>query len=70
MPTMLMPWCVNLTTRRGVNTRVAFIDSTALVVCHNRRIHRHTVFKPVARRGKTAMGWFDGFTLHRGERLA
>jgi hypothetical protein len=45
------------------------------VVCHNRRIHSHKLFKQVARRGKTSMGWFYGFKLHwvvndRGELLA
>lgn len=45
------------------------------MVCHNRRIHSHKVFKQVARRGKTSMGWFYGFKLHlvvndRGELLA
>jgi IS5 family transposase len=45
------------------------------VVCHNRRIHSHRVFKKVARRGKPSMGWFYGFKLYlvgndRGELLA
>jgi IS5 family transposase len=45
------------------------------VVCHNRRIHSHQVFKKIARRGKTSVGWFYGFKLHlvvndRGELLA
>jgi hypothetical protein len=74
-PTALMPLCVDLNTRHGADTGVSFIDSTSLVVCHHRRIHSHTVFKPVARRGKTSMGWFYGFKRHlvvndRGERLA
>ena len=51
------------------------MDSTTGVVCHNRRIHSHKVFKQIARRGKTSMGWFFGFKLHlvvndRGEWLA
>lgn len=41
-----------------------FIDSTALPVCHNRRISSHRVFKGIAARGKTSMGWFYGFKLH------
>jgi hypothetical protein len=73
--TTLMPLCVYLNTRHGANTGVVFIDSTSRVVCHHRRIHRHNVFKQIARRGKTSMGWFDGFKLHlvvndRGELLA
>jgi len=41
-----------------------YIDSTKLVVCHNRRIRRHKVFKGLAARGKSSMGWFYGFKLH------
>jgi hypothetical protein len=75
IPSVVMPMCVYLNTRRGEETGLAFIDSTSLVVCHNRRIHSHKVFKQVARRGKTSMGWFYGFKLHlvvndRGELLA
>lgn len=41
-----------------------YIDSTKLVVCHNRRIRRHKVFRGLAARGKSSMGWFYGFKLH------
>ena len=64
IPTALMPMCIYLHTRRGENTGIAFVDATSLVVCHNQRIHSHKVFKQVARRGKTSMGWFYGFKLH------
>ena len=75
IPTALMPMCLYLNTRRGQDTGIAFIDATSLVVCHNRRIHNHRVFKQIARRGKTSMGWFYGFKLHlvvndQGELLA
>ncbi len=75
IPTTLMPMCIYLHTCRGEDTGIAFIDATSLVVCHNRRIHSHKVFKKVARRGKTSMGWFYGFKPHlvvndRGELLA
>jgi len=43
---------------------IAFVDSTALKVCHNRRIHSHKTFRGIAQRGKTSMGWFYGFKLH------
>jgi len=43
---------------------IAFVDSTALRVCHNRRIHSHKTFRGIAQRGKTSMGWFYGFKLH------
>jgi len=41
-----------------------FIDSTKLPVCHNRRIHSHKVFKDIAARGKTSVGFFYGLKLH------
>ena len=44
----------------GIN----FIDSTTLKVCKNQRIHNHKVFKGLAERGKSSMGWFYGFKLH------
>ena len=65
IPTVLMPLCVYLHTRKGQATGIAFIDATSLVVCPNRRIDSHKVFTQVARRGKTAVGWFYGFKLHR-----
>jgi hypothetical protein len=50
--------------RSGKSTGVSFIDSTALKVCDNHRIQSNKVFKGVARRGKSSMGWFYGFKLH------
>jgi hypothetical protein len=50
--------------RRGKPTGISFIDSTALKVCHNRRVYSHKVFKAWAARGKTSTGWFYGFKLH------
>lgn len=41
-----------------------FVDATKLVVCHNKRIPGHRVFKGLARRGKSSTGWFFGFKLH------
>lgn len=59
----------------GKCTGISFIDSTALKVCKNQRIHSHKVFKGMAERGKSSMGWFYGFKLHfvcneKGELLA
>ncbi len=67
--------CTYLKSRFGRCTGIAFVDSTPLAVCHNRRITRHKVFKDLAARGKTTMGWFYGFKLHlivneQGELLA
>jgi hypothetical protein len=40
-----------------------YCDSTALKVCHNRRINQHRVFSRSAKRGQTSTGWFYGFKL-------
>jgi hypothetical protein len=45
-------------------TNISFIDSTSLKVCHNKRIYSNKVFKNIASRGKTSVGWFYGFKLH------
>ena len=49
-----LPLVAFLVSKLGKKTGIYYIDSTALPVCHNRRIGRH----------KTLMGWFFGFKLH------
>jgi hypothetical protein len=58
------PLCMLLISLLGQPGIANYIDSTKLVVCHNRRIRRHKVFKGLAERGKSSMGWFFGFKLH------
>ena len=75
MPSALPALYFYLYGRFGQTTGVAFIDSTPLPVCHNKRIGRHRLFADVAARGKSSMGWFYGFKLHlivndQGELLA
>ena len=41
-----------------------FIDTTPLRVCRNKRIFNHKVFKGIAARGKSTIGYFYGFKLH------
>jgi len=50
--------------RLATTTQANYIDSTTLVVCHNRRKQQNKTFKSVARTGKNSMGWFFGFKLH------
>ena len=50
--------------KAGETTHLYYIDSTKLVVCHNRRIAGHKVFKGIAQRGYSSMGYFFGFKLH------
>ena len=59
MKGVLLPLCAYLQSRFGRCTGTAFVDSTPLAVCHNRRINRHKVFQDLAARGKTSIsgGW-------------
>jgi transposase len=64
MPRVVLLLGAYLVSRRGRCTGISFIDSTALKVCHNRRITRNKVFAGLATRGQSSMGWFFGFKLH------
>ena len=63
-PALLLPFGLLLHDFRGERTGIDFADSTRLVVCHNTGISRNRVCQGMARRGRTAMGWFFGCTLH------
>jgi hypothetical protein len=60
----VIPLSYFLKSRFANNTGIAFIDSTKIVVCHNKRINSNKVFNNLAARGKSTMGWFYGFKLH------
>lgn len=62
--TALLLLCFLKMCRLGQCTGVSFIDSTRIHVCDNKRIMRNRVFKTIAQRGKSTMGWFYGFKLH------
>jgi hypothetical protein len=64
MPRALVIWYCDLHIRTGQWTEIAFIDTTPLVVCHNRRLAAHQVCAGWAARGKTSMSWLYGFNLH------
>jgi hypothetical protein len=75
MPRVLLPLCCYLHQGKGQVSGISFIDSTRIPVCGNKRISRNQVFKDLAQRGKSSMGWFFGFKLHlvvndQGELLA
>jgi len=40
------------------------MDSTPIRVCHIKREKSHKVFKGLATKGKSTVGWFFGFKLH------
>lgn len=60
LPLMLYLKYRGLGNSRGIN----YIDSTLLRVCHAKREKQHRVFKGIAAKGKSTMGWFFGFKLH------
>ena len=64
MASVLVPLCTYLRWCYGDCSGISFIDSTALAVCHNRRIKQHKVFETMAERGHTSVDWFFGFKLH------
>ena len=45
-------------------TGISYIDSTPIQVCKPKRMSRNKVFKGVATKGKSTIGWFFGFKLH------
>lgn len=49
---------------KSESTGVSFIDSTAIRVCKTKRLFNHKVFRGMATRGKSTLGWFFGFKLH------
>lgn len=64
MKEAVVPLSVYLENCKGTVSGIAFVDSTSLAICHNRRINSHRVFDGVATRGQTSVGWFYGFKLH------
>jgi transposase len=64
IPSVLVPLAAYLEGCRGQCNGLSFVDSTKLVVCHNRRIQQHRVFAKLAGRGKDSVDWFYGFKLH------
>jgi hypothetical protein len=48
----------------GKCTGLSFIDSTPIRVCHTKRERSNKVFKGMAVKGKSTIGWFYGFKLH------
>ena len=64
IPSALKTLGFYLLSRFGQTRGVAFVDSTPIPVCHNRRIARNRIFADAAARGRSGMGWFYGFKLH------
>jgi hypothetical protein len=62
--TALIPLAAFLHSRFGNCSGISFVDATSIAICHNRRINSNKVFRGVAKRGKTSVGWFYGFKVH------
>ena len=45
-------------------TEISIIDSIPIKVCHIKREYSNKVFKGLANKGKTSVGWFFGFKIH------
>ena len=61
---VLEPLTAYVLSKAGEQTNLYYIDSTKLVACHNKRISGHKVFKGIAERGYSSVGYFFGFKLH------
>jgi hypothetical protein len=64
IPSLTGPMAAYLMHRFGEVTGIAFVDSTALAVCGNKRITRNRVFRGRAKISRTTVGWFFGFKVH------
>jgi hypothetical protein len=64
LPRTTLPLFGLLLSLRGDCTGTSFVDSTVLRVCHVKRATNHRVFKGIAAKAKSSMGWFFGFKLH------
>ena len=59
-----IPLFAYLHANKGSVTGISFIDSTVLKVCNIKRAGSNKVFKGIAKKGKSTMGWFFGLKLH------
>jgi len=53
-----------LVSKFGRVTGISFVDSTPIQICKPKRMSRNKVFKNVAAKAKSTIGWFFGFKLH------
>lgn len=70
-----VPLCLFLQSLTGEKTGIYFIDSLLIKACHIKREKQHRVFKGLAKKSKSTVGWFFGFKLHlvindKGELMA
>lgn len=61
---VIVPLCFFTQLFTGEKTGIYFIDSMIIKACHIKREKQHKVFKGMARKAKSSVGWFFGFKLH------
>ena len=61
IPRLLVLLSILLQCLFGEARGISFLDATKLSICHGRREKRNKVFRKMAEKGKTSMGWFFGF---------
>lgn len=71
----LMPLIFFIHCQSKTMTGIYFVDSTTINVCHVKRASSNKVFKGLANKSKSTMGWYFGFKLHilindKGELMA
>lgn len=61
---VMVPLIFFIQSQAKTKTGIYFIDSTTISVCHVKRANRNKVFKGLAKKSKSTMGWYFGFKLH------
>lgn len=64
MQTVLMPLCFFMLSQNKTHTGIYFVDSMHIKACHIKREKQNRVFKDIAKKSKTTIGWFFGFKIH------
>ncbi len=64
MPSVLVLICLFIHFQSKSMSGIYFIDSTVLSACHHKRASSNRVFKCLAKKSKSTMGWYYGFKLH------
>jgi len=64
LKSVLVPLCALMQSFSGKKTGLYFVDSMIIKACHIKREKQHRVFKGLATKSKSSIGWFFGFKLH------
>ena len=64
MQSVMVPLIFFIQSQAKTKTGIYFIYSTTISVCHVKRANRNKVFKGLAKKSKSTMGWYFGFKLH------